>query len=98
MGGKAAVVADGSGGWIILGRDELHLLILEAKIINRFLDQIEIFVVFATGLQVTYPHEKDLSTGVTVAGGLQQGVVRMPVDLFFQRVKDAQPRIGKSYT
>jgi hypothetical protein len=98
MRGKTAVVADGSGSGIVLGGDELHLLILQAKIVNRFLDQIEVLVVLAPGFQVTHSYEKNFSIRVTVAGGLQPGVVGMAVDLFFQRVEDAQPRISKSWT
>src|SRR5579863_4043601 len=99
VGGKAAVVADGGGGWIVPGGNELHFLILEAKIVERLLNQVGIFVAYLTELRLGHPHEKRASARMTVAGGLQPGIVGMPVDLFFQRVKNAQPRIGsKSWT
>ena len=92
-------MANRGGRWIVPWRNELHFLILEAKIVEGLLDQIGILVAYLAELSLGHPHEKRASAGVTVAGGLQPGIVGMPVDLFFQRVKDAQPRIGsKSWT
>src|SRR5579863_1127659 len=99
VGGKAAVVADGRGGWIVPWRNELHFLILEAKIVEGLLNRVGIFVAYLTELRLGHPYKKRASARMTVAGGLQPGVVGMPIDLFFQRVKNAQPRIGsKSWT
>ena len=36
---------------------------------------------------------KHAAAGVTVASGFQPGVVRMAVDLFFERIQNAHPRI-----
>src|ERR1700680_4741688 len=93
VGGKSAVVANGRGSWIVGRRNELHFLIFETKIVEGLLDQIGVLVAHLTKLSLRHPHKKRTSAGVTVASGLQPGVVRMPIDLFFQRVKDAQPRI-----
>src|SRR5271169_6579834 len=99
VSGKAAVVADGCGCRIVPWGNELHFLILEAKIVEGLLNQVGIFVAHLTELGLGHPHKKRASARMTVAGGLQPGVVGMPVDLFFQRVKNAQPRIGsKSWT
>src|SRR5580704_6673648 len=99
VGREAAVVADGSRRFIVTQRNELYLLILEAEVVEGLLNEVGIFVAYLTELRLRYPDEKRASARVTVAGGLQPGVVGVPVDLFFQRVKDAQPRIGsKSWT
>ena len=95
VGGKSAIVTHRGGGGIVLGRDELHFLELQAQIVQRFLDQVRVFVSDVAELRRGHAHEKDGPGGVAVLGGLQPGVIGMPVDLFFQRVQNAQPRIGR---
>ncbi len=82
-----------------LGCHELHVLVLEAEIVDGLLNQVGVLVAHVAELCRGHAHEEHASAGVTVAGGLQPGVVGVAVDLFFQRVKDAQPRIrSKSWT
>src|SRR5271166_5526581 len=92
-GDEAAIVADGSCGRIVLGRDELYVVEAEAEIVDGFLDEVGVFVAGVAKLDSRNANEENASAGVAVAGGLEPGVVGMAVDFLFQRIKDARPRI-----
>src|SRR5580693_1995246 len=94
MSGKSAIVTHRRRCWIVFRGDEFHFLKFETQIVQRFLDQVGVFVSDMAELCGGNAHEKHRAAGMAVLGGLQPGVVRMPVDLFFQRVQNAQPRIG----
>ena len=97
--GKAAIVAEWSGGRVVFGCDELDVGILEAKIIDGFLNQVGILVAYVAELDGGNAHEEHATGRMAIAGGLQPGVVGVPVDLFLEGVEDANPRIrGKRCT
>src|SRR5208282_403005 len=93
MHGEAAVMANGSVRRIVLGGNEFHVFVAEGEVIERFLNQIGVFVADVTELGGGNAHEENSIAGVTVASGLQPGIVRVAVNFFFQGVKDADPRI-----
>ena len=89
-----AIVAHRRRSRVVFRRDEFHFLEFQAEVVQRFLDQVRVLVSDVAEFGGGHTHEKDGSTGMTVLGGFQPSVVRMPVDLFFQRIQNAQPRIG----
>ena len=93
--GQSAIVTNRGGRGIVLRGDELHFLELAAQIVQRFLNQIRVFVSNVAELSRGHANEKDRSCRVAVLGGLQPGVVGVAVDLFFQRVENAQPRVRR---
>jgi len=93
--GEAAIMPNGRGGRIIFRGDEFHLLIFHAEVIDGFLDEIGIFVTNMAELDCGHANEQNSATGVAVARGLEPGIVGVPIDLFFQRVENAQPRIRR---
>ena len=95
VGGEPAIVTDGRGGRVVFRGDELHFLEFEAEIVQRFLDQIRVLVSHVAEFRRGHAHEQDRAGGVTVLRGFQPGVVGMAVDLLFQRVENAQPRIRR---
>src|SRR6267378_6764784 len=78
---------------IILGGNEFHILVSQPENVDRFLNQIPVFVADMTKLSCRNAHEQDSIAGVTVPRWLQPGVVGVPVDFLLQGVKDARPRI-----
>ena len=91
--GEAAIMANGCRGRIIFRGDEFHLLIFHAEVIDGFLDEIGVFVANVAELGRGHANEQNSATGMAVAGRLEPGIVGVPIDLFFQRVENAQPRI-----
>ena len=61
VGGESAIVPHRSGGGIVLGRDELHFLELQAEIVQRFLDQVRVFVSHVAELRRGHAHETVIS-------------------------------------
>jgi len=78
---------------IILGGNKFHILISEFEIVERFLDQVGVFVADMTKLGRRYAYEQDSIAGVAVARGFEPRIVRVAVDFLFQGVKNAHPRI-----
>src|SRR6185312_651034 len=66
--GKSAVVTHGRRGGIVFRRDELHFLELEAKIIQRLLDQVRVLVSHVAEFRGGHAHEKDGPGGMAVLG------------------------------
>src|SRR6202047_889434 len=93
-GGKPAIMPDRRGRWIIFRGHELHVIETQPQVVDGFLDQVGILVASVAELYCEHAYEQHSSARVAEARRLQPGVVGMPVDLFFQRVQDAQPRIG----
>ena len=67
MSGQATIVPHGGGRGIILRRDELHFLEFHAEIVDRFLDQVSVFVTDVAKFGRGHTHEKDPAAGVAVA-------------------------------
>src|SRR5215469_2744733 len=88
-------MAKGGGGGIVVGRDELHVFVVEAEVVDRFLDQVSVFVAHVTELDSRNAHKEDAAGGVTVASGLEPGVVGMAINFLLERVENANPRIGQ---
>ena len=59
VGGKSAIVTHRGRGGIVLGRDELHFLELQAEIVQRFLDEVRVLVSDVAELRRGHAHEKD---------------------------------------
>src|SRR5580658_1217441 len=78
---------------IVFGGHEFHILVSEPEVVDRFLNQICVFVSDMTELGGWYAHEKNSVAGVAIPRRLQPGVVGMPVDFLFQGVEDAHPRV-----
>src|SRR4029077_10184764 len=78
---------------IVLGGNEFHILVSEPENINRFLNQICVFVADMTKLGGRDAPEQNSIAGMAVPRWLQPGVVGVPVDFLLQGVKDAHPRI-----
>src|SRR5712672_113144 len=78
---------------IILGGNEFHILVSQPENVDRFLNQIPVFVADMTKLSCRNAHEQDSIAGVTVPRWLQPGVVGVAVDFLLQGVEDARPRI-----
>src|SRR5207302_3256023 len=93
--GEAAIMPNGGGGPIIFRGDEFHLLIFLTEAIDGFLDEIGVFVANMAELDCGHANEQNSTTGVAVARGLEPRIVGVPIDLFFQRVENAQPRIRR---
>ena len=77
------------GRRIIFRGDELDVLVFEAEIINGFLDQVRVFVAYLAKLYGGHADEQNSAAGVAIARRFEPGIVRVPIDLFFQRVQDA---------
>ena len=60
-----------------------------------FLDQAGVFISHMAELDGGNANVHDSVARVTIAGGLQPGIVRVPVDFLFERIQDAQPRIRR---
>ena len=84
---------DGCVRGIVFGGHEFHFFVTEAEIVDRFLNQICVFVAHVTELGRRNAHEQNSIAGVAVTRRLQPRVVRVTVDFFFQRVENARPRI-----
>ena len=78
---------------VIIGGDEFHILISQAEIVERFLNQVRIFIADVSELSGGNADEQDFIAGVAVTGRLQPSVIRVPVDFLFQSVQDARPGI-----
>src|SRR5438105_5113327 len=91
---KPAIVTHGRGGRIIFWRDKLYVLVFKTKIIDGFLDEVCILVTYVAEFRRGHAHEQNAPAGMAVPRGFQPGVIGVPVNLFFQRIQDAQPRIG----
>ncbi len=92
-GREAAIMADGSCSWVVLGSDELYVVEVEAEIVDCFLDEVGIFVASVAELDSRNANEENASAGVAVAGGFEPGVVGVPVNFLFQRVENPSPRV-----
>ena len=66
-----------------------------SDLIERFLDQVGVFVAHMAELSRGNANVHDSIARVTIAGGLEPGVVGVPVDFLFERIQDAQPRIRR---
>ncbi len=93
-GGEAAIVTNRSCGGIVFGRDKLYVVKSEAEVVDSFLNKVGIFVAGVAELDGGNANEEDASAGVTVAGGFEPGIVRVPVDFLFQRIENARPGVG----
>src|ERR1700675_964595 len=78
---------------IVLGGNEFHILVTEPENVNRFLNQIRIFVAYVTELGGRNTHEQNSIAGVAITRRLQPSVIGVPVDFLLQGVEDARPRI-----
>jgi len=81
---------------VILWSDELYVVEAEAQIVDRFLDEVGIFVAGVTEFDGRNTDEENATAGVAVASGLEPGIVGVPVDFLFQRIEDARPRMGRA--
>src|SRR4030095_3043457 len=90
---QPAIVTHWCSSRVVVRCYELHVLIFESEIVNRFLDQIGVLVSYMTKLHGRHTNEQNASVSMTEAGGLQPGVVGMPIDFFLERVEDANPGI-----
>ena len=81
-------------GGIVFGSDKLYVVESEAEIVDGFLNEVGIFVAGVAELDGGNANEENASAGVAVAGGLEPGIVGVPVDFLFQRIEDARPRVG----
>src|SRR5215470_6866465 len=90
---EASIVTDGRVGGVVVGGDELYVLVFEAEVVDGLLNQVGILVAHMTKLGGGNAHEEDAVAGVTIAGGFEPGIVRVAVDFLFQRIEDAGPRI-----
>ena len=86
-------MADRSVGRIVLGRDELNVLISEAEIVDCLLNQVRVLVAFFAIFVARNAHEKYSIADVAITSGFQPGIVGVPIDFLFQRIEDAHPRI-----
>jgi len=86
-------MTDGGIRRIVLGGHEFHILVAEAEIVERFLNEIGILVADVAELGGGDADEQDFIAGVAVAGRLEPGVVGVPVNFLFQSVKNARPGI-----
>ena len=86
-------MTNGRCGWIIIRGHEFDFTESEAQYIDSFLNQVSVFVAGVAKFHCWNTDEENASTGVAVARGLEPGIVGVPIDLFFQRVENAQPRI-----
>jgi len=86
-------MADGSIRRVVLGGHEFYILVAEAEIVERFLNEIGILVADVAELGGGDANEQNFVAGVAVAGGLEPGVVGVAVNFLFQGVKDAGPGI-----
>ncbi len=91
---EAAIMFHRGGGGIVLRRDEFHIVELEPQVVDRFLDEVRIFVGGVLEIRGGHPHEQDCAAGVAVTRRFQPRVVGVAVDFLFQRVQNARPRIG----
>ena len=87
---------DGRVRGIVLGGDELYIFVSQAEVVDGFLDEVGVLVSDVAELSSGDTDEQHSVAGVTVAGRLQPCVVGMAIDLFFERIQDAQPRIGSN--
>ncbi len=78
---------------IVLGGDELYVLVLEPQVVDRFLDEVGVLVSYGAELGGGHTNEQYSVAGMTVAGRLQPGVVGMTVDFLFERIEDAHPGV-----
>src|SRR5437016_6226780 len=91
---KSAIVTDRRGGRIIFRRDKLYVLVLQTEIIDGFLDQVSILVAYVAEFRCRHAHEQNAPAGMAIPSRFQPGVIGVPVNLFFERIQDAQPRVG----
>src|SRR5205085_7364148 len=66
------------------------------QVVERFLDQVRVLFPDVAELGRGDAHEQHSALGMAIARGLQPRLIRMPIDLFFQRIEDAHPRIRGS--
>ena len=78
---------------IVFGSDELNVLVFQSEIIDGFLNQVRVLVADVTKLCRRYSHEKDHPIRMAIPRRLQPCVVRMSIDLLFERIEDANPGI-----
>jgi hypothetical protein len=90
---QAAIMPDGRVGRIVLGGNKFHILVSESEIVERFLNQVGVFVADVPKLGGGNAHEQNFVAGMAVPRRLQPGVVGVPVHFFFQRIENARPRI-----
>ena len=86
-------MAYGSCRGIIFRGYEPHIVESEPENVNGFLNKVSVLVTGVTKLHGWNANEQNASTRVTVASGFKPGIVRMPVDLFFESIENARPRV-----
>src|SRR4030095_9303881 len=79
--------------WVIVRRNELHVLVFESAVIDGLLDQVGIFVAYMPKLDRRHADEQNASVCMAEACGFQPGVVGVPVHFFLERVEDTNPGI-----
>ena len=72
---KPPIVTHRSCRWIILGRDELHVMTIHIEIVERFLNQVRVFISHMTELRSRNADVHDSIAGVTVTRRLQPSVI-----------------------
>ena len=75
---------DGRRRRVIFRGDELNILIIHVQVVERFLDQVGVLVLDMPEVGRGNADVHDAVTGMRIAGGLQPGIVRVPVDFFFR--------------
>jgi len=82
-----------SRGWIVFRRHELHIVEAQTQNVDRFLNQVGVFVTGVTKFDGGNTNEENAAAGVTVTSRLEPGIVGVPIDFLFQRIEDPRPRI-----
>src|SRR5580700_3104967 len=90
---QAAVMPDRRVRRIVLSGNKFHILVSKSEIVERFLNQVRVLIADVSKLSGRDAHKQNFIAGMAVPRRLQPSVVGVPVDFFFQRIKNARPRI-----
>ena len=82
-----------SRGRIVFRRHEFHIVEAQTQNVDRFLDQVSVFITGVAKFNCGNANEENAAAGVTVTSRLELGVVRVPIDFLFQRIEDPRPGI-----
>src|SRR5689334_22225217 len=78
--------------------EEDHVLKTHPQTVESLLDQVAVAITDLLELRCWHPDIKIASIAVAEARRLEPRVIRMPIDLLFQRVQHARPEVYRSRT
>jgi hypothetical protein len=90
---KTPILADARQRRIFVGRDEGDVVEFQMEVFDRLLNQVAIAIANVAELRRGNADKKQALANIAIARGLEPGIERLAVHLFFERGEDLYPGI-----